>query len=416
MSDHSELDMEKKPAVTHASRRDTQPATKGGGDLLPGVDTPSTPAARGQHVDAETKIAIASQWQLVWWKFRRHKLAMIGGAVTFLFYFVAIFAEFLAPSLPDAYSVPHTYAPPQSLHLLERSESGLRLRPHVQGYIVELDSETLRRTFVFDETTRHAVGFFVRGEPYKLWGLIPMERRLFGPVDQASPMYLFGADRLGRDVLSRVIYGARVSMSIGLVGVAFSLILGIILGGISGYYGGAIDNAIQRTIEFIRSIPAIPLWMGLAAAIPLAWPPLRVYFMITVILSLIGWTGLARVVRGRFFALKTEDFVTAARLDGASELRIIIWHMMPSFLSHIIATITLAIPAMILAETALSFLGIGLRPPVVSWGVLLQQAQNIRVVATAPWLLWPGAAVVIAVLSLNFLGDGLRDAADPYHS
>jgi len=229
-------------------------------------------------------------------------------------------------------------------------------------------------------------------------------------------MYLFGGDSMGRDLASRVIYGTRVSMSIGFIGVIISLFLGILLGGISGYYGGPMDNFIQRLTEFLRSIPTIPLWMGLAAAIPLSWPPLRVYFAITLILSLIQWTGLARVVRGKFFSLKTEDFVTAARLDGCSEIRIILHHMVPSFVSHIIASVTLSIPGMILSETSLSFLGIGLRPPVVSWGVLLQEAQNIRSIAACPWLLFfPGVSVVIAVLALNFLGDGLRDAADPYN-
>jgi len=227
-------------------------------------------------------------------------------------------------------------------------------------------------------------------------------------------MFLLGADRLGRDVLSRTVAGTRISLTIGLVGVTLSLFLGVLLGGVSGYFGGWVDTLIQRLIEFLQSIPAIPLWMGLAAAIPLTMPPLRVYFLITVILSIIGWAGLARVVRGRFLSLKTEDFVIAAKLDGCSDLRIIMRHMVPSFMSHIIAVVTLAIPGMILAETALSFLGIGLRPPIVSWGVLLQEAQNIRSVATAPWLFWPGAGVIIAVLALNFLGDGLRDAADPY--
>jgi peptide/nickel transport system permease protein len=302
------------------------------------------------------------------------------------------------------------------LRLFERTDDGLRFRPHVYGYTTEIDPVALRRTFVVDESVVYPVGFFVRGQPYRLFGLIPTERRLIGPLEPGTRMYLLGGDRLGRDVFSRIIYGTRVSMSIGLVGVAISLVLGIFLGGISGYFGGTVDMLIQRLIELFQSIPSIPLWMGLAAAIPVTMPPLQVYLLITIILSFIGWTGLAREVRGKFFALKTEDFVTAARLDGNSELRIIGRHMVPSFTSHIIARVSLAIPGMILAETALSFLGLGLRPPIVSWGVLLQEAQNIRTVATAPWLLTPGLAVVAAVLALNFLGDGLRDAADPYAS
>jgi peptide/nickel transport system permease protein len=250
-------------------------------------------------------------------------------------------------------------------------------------------------------------------------GFIPMETKLFGLLN-AKPgdsLYVFGADRLGRDIFSRVVYGARISLSIGLVGVAMSLLLGVTIGGISGFFGGWVDMAVQRVIELLRSIPTIPLWMGLAAAIPTGWPPLRTYFVITLIVSLLGWTNLAREVRGKFLSLRDEDFVTAARLDGMSEIGIIFHHLVPSFMSHIIATVTLAIPTMILAETALSFLGVGLQPPIISWGVLLQEAQNIRAVAQAPWLLFtPAAAIVIAVLSLNFLGDGLRDAADPYES
>jgi peptide/nickel transport system permease protein len=311
-------------------------------------------------------------------------------------------------------SAEHTYAPPQPLHLFQQTPDGLTFNPYVNGYKVEIDQEALRRTFVVDEETAYEVGFFVEGYAYKLLGLFETNIHLIGPKDPAAPMYLLGADKQGRDLLSRLISGTRISMSIGLVGVALSFVLGIFLGGISGFYGGSIDNLIQRVIEFIRSIPAIPLWMALAAALPLNWPPLRIYFMITIILSFIGWTGLARVVRGRFLSLRTEDFVLAARLDGSGELRTIWKHMVPSFFSHIIASLTLAIPGMILAETALSFLGLGLQPPIVSWGVLLQDAQNIRAVATAPWLLIPGLGVVIAVLALNFLGDGLRDAADPY--
>ena len=303
------------------------------------------------------------------------------------------------------------YAPPQTLHLFdEQGKFGL----YVNGYTSKIEPIALRRVFVVDPNAKIPVGFFVEGYPYKLLGLIPTNRHLIGPVDKSQPMFLLGADRLGRDLLSRLITGTRVSMSIGLIGVVLSLVLGILLGGLSGYYGGAVDNLIQRLIEFLRSIPSIPLWMGLAAALPLNWPPQRVYFGITIILSLIGWTGLARVVRGRFLSLREEDFVMAARLDGQSELGIILSQMLPAFTSHIIASITLAIPGMILSETALSFLGLGLREPVVSWGVLLQEAQDIRAIATAPWLLIPALAVVLAVLALNFLGDGLRDAADPY--
>jgi peptide/nickel transport system permease protein len=385
-----------------------------GAPTMPNQEETALETPPAAAVPDEARVEVASQWQLMWWKFRKHKLALIGGIVTILVYLVAIFAEFLAPFPAGAHSTRHTYAPPQPIHFFERTEEGRRFRPHVKGYSVEVDPIALRRVFVVDEEVVIPIGFFVQGTSYSLFGLIPTDRHFIGPVNHGDPMYLLGADRLGRDVLSRMIYGTRISMSIGLVGVALSLFLGILLGGLAGYYGGWVDNLQQRIGEFLESIPSIPLWMGLAAAIPLTMPPLQVYFLITVILSVIGWTGLARVVRGRFLSLKTEDFVTAARLDGMSDYRIVMRHMVPNFMSHIIAVVTLAIPGMILAETALSFLGIGLRPPIVSWGVLLQEAQNIRTVATAPWLMWPGAAVVTAVLALNFLGDGLRDAADPY--
>ncbi|WP_173089137.1 ABC transporter permease [Devosia sp. 1635] len=352
----------------------------------------------------------AGQWQLAWYKFKRHKLAVAGGIVVILIYLVAAFAEFLAPYGPGDYSARYTYAPPQPLQIWNGEQLGL----FVNGYSVEINPNSLAREFVVDPEEIIPIGFFVGGAPYKMWGLFDSNIHLIGPLDASDPMYLWGADRLGRDMLSRIIHGTRISMTIGLVGVSVSLFLGILLGGISGYYGGRIDNLIQRLIEFLLAIPTIPLWMGLAAAIPPTMSPIQVYFMITLILSLVGWTGLARVIRGRFMAIKNEDFVTAARLDGTSEIGIMMRHMAPSFASHIIASVTLAIPVMILSETALSFLGIGLRPPVVSWGVLLQEAQNIRSVALAPWLLLPGAAVIVTVLALNFLGDGLRDAADPY--
>ena len=373
---------------------------------------PEAASSGAASAEVESSVSVASQWQLMWWKFRKHRLAMAGGIVTLIIYAIALFVEFLSPSSPGVIRADYTWAPPQRLHFLRQTEEGMRWDPYVNGYKVEIDPEALKRTFVIDE---EQVVFFVRGEPYKMWGLWETDLHLVGSTDAEIPVYFLGADRMGRDLLSSMVYGTRISMSIGLLGVFLSFFLGILLGGISGFFGGTTDNLIQRVIEFIRSIPTIPLWMGLAAALPTDWPPLRIYFGITIILSFIGWTGLARVVRGRFLSLRTEDFVMAARLDGASELTTIWRHMVPSFFSHIIASLTLSIPGMILAETSLSFLGLGLRRPVVSWGVLLQEAQNIRSVATAPWLLIPGLAVLVAVLALNFLGDGLRDAADPYN-
>jgi peptide/nickel transport system permease protein len=357
--------------------------------------------------DNGASVFVAPEWKLVWWKFRKHKLALISGIIIVLIYVVAVLVEFLAPFSATATNSKYLYAPPQPLQL---DGSGL----YVSGYTSQIDPVALRRTFVVDPAQKIPIGFFVKGISYKLFGLISSDIHLIGPLDSSQPMYLLGADRLGRDLLSRLIYGTRISMSIGLVGVFFSLLLGIVLGGISGYYGGRVDTLIQRAIELVRSIPQIPLWMGLGAALGFSISPEQTYFAITVILSLLAWPDLARAVRGRFLSLRTEDFVMAARLDGASRGRIIFRHMLPAFYSHIIATLTLAIPGMILAETSLSFLGLGLREPVVSWGVLLQDAQDIRSIATAPWLLIPALAVVLAILTLNFFGDGLRDAADPY--
>ncbi|ARQ62059.1 dipeptide/oligopeptide ABC transporter permease protein (plasmid) [Rhizobium sp. Kim5] len=358
--------------------------------------------------------AVAGQWKLIWRRFRRHRLALGAGVVILLIYLVALFAEVIAPVSSQTYDSRYTYAPPQRLKVAGYDAAGQFHPLYVNGYSMKVDPIALSRNYVADPAVVIPVGFFVKGEPYRFWGLFDFDRHLIGPIEAGKPFYLFGADRLGRDVFSRTVHGTRVSMSVGLIGVAISLVLGIILGGISGLYGGWVDDVIQRSIELINSIPTIPLWMGLAAAVPISADPILVYLWITVILSLIGWTDLARVVRGRFLSLKTEDFVIAAHLDGCSRMRIIWRHMVPSFMSHIIASVTLAIPTMILAETALSFLGIGLRPPVVSWGVLLQEAQNILAVTSAPWLFLPGLAVIVTVLALNFLGDGLRDAADPY--
>jgi peptide/nickel transport system permease protein len=359
------------------------------------------------------KVYTASQWQLIWWRFRKHRLAFASLILLILLYLIGIFCEFVAPHDPNEYFDAYVYAPPQPLHFFDDA-GNFHLRPFIYGLTPSRDPVSMRVIFEPNKEEVHPVYFFTAGVPYKMWGLWEMDIHLMGINDPDAAFFPLGADRLGRDMMSRIAYGTRISMSIGLVGILISLILGVFFGGISGYYGGAIDSVIQRMIEFIRSVPTIPLWMGLSAAVPKEWSPLRTYFAITILLSLIGWTSLARVVRGRFLALREEDFVLAASLAGASEMRVIFRHMVPSFMSHIIASLTLSIPAVILAETSLSFLGLGLRPPVISWGVLLQESQNLRSVATAPWLMLPGVAVVLAVLAFNFVGDGMRDAADPY--
>ena len=353
----------------------------------------------------------ASQWQLVWWKFRKHKLAMGAGLVLLGLYVVAIFCEFLAPYPLNHRQVAYAFAPPQRIHFI--SEEGLHLRPFVYGLEGVRHPETLRKFYVEDTSRRYPIQMLVRGEPYRFWGLFETDIHLFG-VAEGGTLFLLGTDQLGRDLLSRIIYGSRISLTIGLVGVALSFVFGLVIGVVSGYYGGWIDNAIQRGIEILRSFPSIPLWMALAAALPSSWSPLQVYMGIMVVLSFIGWTGLARQVRGKILSLREEDFATAALLSGASRWRIMTRHLLPSFMSHIIVSLTLAVPGMILGETALSFLGLGLRPPVTSWGVLLKEAQNVQAVAFQPWLLAPVIFVIITVLAFNFIGDGLRDAADPY--
>lgn len=364
-------------------------------------------------VSPSDRVDIASQWQLTWWAFKRHKLAVIGLWVIGLLVLIGLFAEFVAPANPTLQNRAAVFHTPQAIHLFDTSDGGFAFRPHVEEMDRQRDPQTLAVSYV-PSGEKIYLKFFGRGEEYEMWGLFKTDIHLLATENEKDKFFLFGADRLGRDMFSRVVYGTRVSMSIGLVGVMISLVLGLTLGGISGYYGGRIDAIIQRLIEFTLSLPTIPIWLALAASLPPTWPIYLQYFVITLIVSLVGWTELGRVVRGRFLAMKNDDFVIAARLDGGSEARIIFRHMLPSLTSHIIASLSLAIPLMILAETALSFLGLGLQPPALSWGVLLREAQNIRSISQAPWLFIPGGFVVIAVLAFNFLGDGMRDAADPY--
>ena len=375
-----------------------------------------TPSVLLDEVDDVNEVFMASQRTLIWWRFRKHKLALISAIVIIAMYLMAIFADFVAPYTPNSYSASHQYAPPMQVHFLLETEDGTRFIPHVFAYNFTRDPVSLKQTFEPDPDNVVTLQFFAPlEEPRMFLGMFEIHHSLFGAsLESGERFHLLGADKLGRDVLSRVIYGAQLSLSIGLFGVFISLFLGILLGGLSGLYGGVVDNIIQRVIEFVVSLPSIPLWLGLSAALPPQWSVVQVYLFITIILSLRGWTGLARVVRGKFLALRSEEFVMAAQLDGSRQLRLIFRHMLPSFTSHIIASLTLAIPSMIIGETALSFLGLGLRPPAVSWGVLLQDAQAVNVVISAPWLLLPAVAVTIAVMAFNFFGDGLRDAADPY--
>lgn len=356
--------------------------------------------------------ALVSVWRLTWRRFRKHRLALVSLYVVGVMYLVAALADFLATGDPRTTHSRLSYLPPQSIRWFD----GGQFRPHVLGIRVKRDPRKLRRSYQLDPSEKIPVRFFASGFEYRFLGLVPATRHLVGleATSTRDNVFLLGTDRLGRDLWSRLLYGTRISLSIGLVGVAISLVLGITLGGVSGLYGGWIDTVIQRLIEFLRSIPTIPLWLGLAAALPRDWSVIQVYLAVTVIISLIAWTQIAREVRGKFLALREEDFVTAARLYGCSETRILFRHLLPCISSHVIAVTTLAIPTMIVSETALSFLGLGLRPPAISWGVLLQDAQNVQTVALYSWLMLPGLVVIVAVLAFNFLGDGLRDAADPY--
>jgi len=371
---------------------------------------PFNPLSIEQLTPEQEKYYLASQWKLMWWKLKRHRLAVICGVILALNYGSVLISEIIAPYNLHTRNTDYIYSPPQSVHLFHKGEF---IGPFVYGRDYELDLDLLKRSYPERKNDVQPLRFFCRGDSYQFWGLFEGDFHLVCPPENGT-FFLLGTDRLGRDVLSRITYGARISLTIGIIGIAISFTLGILLGGLAGYYGGWVDAIVQRSIEVIRSFPELPLWMALSAVLPVNWSPILIFFGITVILAMLDWTGLARAVRSKLLALREEDFCTAAELMGAKPSRIIGRHLLPGFMSHLIASATLSIPAMILGETALSFLGLGLRPPVTSWGVLLNEAQNINVVALYPWLMFPVVPVILIILAFNFFGDGLRDAADPY--
>jgi peptide/nickel transport system permease protein len=371
---------------------------------------PFDPSSIEAMTEEHVRIYLASQWRLMWWKFKRHKVAVVSGVFLATLYFMILICEFLAPYNLHTRNVDFIHAPPQPVHMFHE---GRFVGPFVYGRKMTLNMDTLKREYTDDTSQVHPIRFLCRGDRYKFWGLWEGNLHLMCPAENGQ-LFLLGTDRLGRDLLSRIIYGARVSLTIGLFGVTVSFILGIIIGGIAGYHGGTFDLVIQRIIEVLQSLPSIPLWMALAAIMPVTWSPLVIYFGITIIFGLLDWTGLARAVRSKLLALREEDYVLAAQLMGAKSSRVIGRHLVPGFVSHLIASATISIPGMILGETALSFLGLGLRAPITSWGVLLTEARNVSVVALYPWLLFTMVPVILVILAFNFLGDGLRDAADPY--
>ncbi len=378
-------------------------------------DRPFDPYAAVTLSPEQEKYYLASQWVLMWMKFKRHKLAVISGIYLVLVYLSVVISEILAPYSFSHRHTDYLYAPPQEVRFFHNDEF---VGPFVYDYDVSLNLEELRWDYTENTAEPKKLRFFCTsndyaGSTYEFWGVWESDFHLICPAKD-SHFFFLGTDRLGRDIQSRIIQGARISLTVGMIGIIISFTLGLVIGGMAGYYGGWIDSIVQRVIEVIRSFPALPLWMALSAAMPVTWSPILVFVGITVILGLLDWPGLARAVRSKLLALREEDFAVAAQLMGAKPARIIGRHLMPSFMSHLIASATLAIPSMILGETALSFLGLGLRPPITSWGVLLNEAQNFSAVALYPWLLWPAVPVIMVVLAFQFLGDGLRDAADPY--
>ena len=371
---------------------------------------PFDPNATEKLTPEQERYYMATQWQLMWWKLKRHRLAMISGAVLAFMYFSVIISEFLAPYALTTRNTDFIYAPPQTINFFHDGEFQ---GPFVYGLKYQLNMTNLKREYQEDKQSVQKIRFFCKSDPYKFWGHVAASTHLFCP-SATGTLFLLGTDRLGRDVLSRIIYGTRISLTVGLLGIIFSFIIGITIGGLAGYFGGWVDNLSQRAIEIIRSFPELPLWMALSASLPVTWSPILIYFGITIILGMLDWTGLARAVRSKLLSLREEDFALAAQLMGAQPQRIIARHLLPSFTSHLIASATLSIPSMILGETALSFLGLGLRPPITSWGVLLTEAQNMNAVELYPWIMTPVIPVIIVVLAFNFFGDGLRDAADPY--
>lgn len=375
----------------------------------------ASPSESGEFIAGsaeEDRVSVATQWQLMWWRFIRHRLAIVGVLVIAFFYLVVVLADFLAFMDPEDSDAYRALMPPQAIHWFEDGS----FRPHVHPMVGRRDFATFQWVYDADLSREIPLRFFVTGYEYRLLGLFRTRLHLFG-IEANAPgdiLFLMGSDIQGRDIWSRLMMATRTSMTIGLVSVVISLFLGVAIGGISGYVGGIADLVVQRVIEVLRAIPTIPLWMGLAAALPPTWSVLMVYFAITIIISLIGWTELAQQVRGMTLSVKQEEYIMAAHLMGCGKARIVFRHVLPSMLSHIIATMTLALPTMIISETALSFLGLGLRPPAISWGVMLQQAQNIQSLVLSPWLLAPAFPVIVVIIAFNFFGDGMRDAADPY--